>query len=141
MPSQTGKRVVGSDLYLSPHWTGLRYLAWKRADGHCERCDVVLVTGGWHLHHLTYERAGAELLSDVEAICVPCHQAEHPEKVILDAAGIQKEQRKRLHAKRRTVKRDKPKLKHGPGRKGCRNCGGLYSRKRHRLICVQRGLC
>jgi hypothetical protein len=29
------------------------------------------------VHHLTYERLGAELPGDLEAVCAPCHRAAH----------------------------------------------------------------
>lgn len=62
--------------YLSaPHWrdTRERYRASDRPQACycCEEAEDV------QLHHLTYERIGAELLEDLVALCRACHAAVH----------------------------------------------------------------
>ncbi len=61
-------------VYLSsPHWVKFR-AAFRAADVPqaciCGDDDV-------HLHHLTYERIGAELFSDVVPLCGSCHALVH----------------------------------------------------------------
>jgi len=58
----------------SDKWRELRRLVWQRAKGLCERCSEP----GAHVHHLTYERMGDELLSDLQLLCRRCHEEEHP---------------------------------------------------------------
>jgi hypothetical protein len=64
------------DYFETPHWKQFRRAAFedqRKRLGH-NRCelrgerDVTLI-----VHHLTYERMGAELLSDVRIVCKPCH--------------------------------------------------------------------
>lgn len=43
----------------------------------CERCRVRPAT---QTHHLTYDRCGAELEADLQAICRPCHESAHPNR-------------------------------------------------------------
>jgi hypothetical protein len=55
-----------------------RAAAEERSKWQCEmpwcRADTFLV-----LHHLTYDRAGRELASDVIMVCEPCHDEIHEE--------------------------------------------------------------
>lgn len=62
--------------HRSLHWASIRAQAKKRAQGCCEECGKP--TAEYHVHHLTYARRGKELLTDVLAICLPCHEAKHP---------------------------------------------------------------
>ena len=56
------------------HWKAVRNRALQRARYRCQRCgngrDV-------QVHHLTYERLGAEVTSDLEVVCRRCHRDEH----------------------------------------------------------------
>jgi hypothetical protein len=69
------------DKYLeTTHWKEFRRQAFKeqlKKLGHncCNRCQKSAVT--LHVHHLTYERLGKELITDVEIICGDCHEKEH----------------------------------------------------------------
>ena len=69
------------DNYLAtPHWRAFRQQAFaeqRKTLGHnrCNRCSKSAVT--LHVHHLTYERLGKELIQDVEIICPDCHHKEH----------------------------------------------------------------
>lgn len=69
-------RYARYDAYMgSPAWRQLRERALLRALGRCEECQVG--GRGLHVHHLTYQRFGAETLDDVRVLCAPCHQREH----------------------------------------------------------------
>lgn len=48
----------------------LREAVRKRCGGICERCHRSKMT---QTHHLTYERYGHELLTDLLGVCGPCH--------------------------------------------------------------------
>lgn len=62
------------EAYLrSALWKGKRRQVLQRANGCCETC--ARETGHLEVHHVTYERLGAELLSDLLALCVSCHAA------------------------------------------------------------------
>lgn len=66
--------------YLTtPQWQQKRRLVFLRAGGLCEGCRSVPAA---QVHHLTYERAGDELLFDLVAVCRDCHQRAHPDKVL-----------------------------------------------------------
>jgi 5-methylcytosine-specific restriction endonuclease McrA len=60
----------------SHHWRDLRARLIRERAG-CESCGHPPFSGGASLtlHHLTYERLGAELDSDVEVLCTVCHTA------------------------------------------------------------------
>ena len=65
-------------LYLdSWAWKQRRLGAIRRADGKCQTCG----NGGlFHVHHVTYERVGAERADDLRVLCVPCHKLRHSVK-------------------------------------------------------------
>jgi hypothetical protein len=70
----------GYSQYLqSDDWHEKRALVLKRDNRICQGC---LLAPADHVHHLTYARVGDELLFDLVAICRPCHQKAHPNKVI-----------------------------------------------------------
>ena len=73
---------MGKSIYLTGHWKRLRKIALVRCGGRCEGCGRELAGAG-HLHHLTYERAGQELETDVEILCLLCHGNEHPSRTFL----------------------------------------------------------
>lgn len=63
-----------NDYLLSPHWLSFRKRALDKAHHLCQSC------GSRHslqVHHLTYQRLGAELLSDVRVLCKDCHRSQH----------------------------------------------------------------
>jgi hypothetical protein len=76
-----GLTIEEYDKYLeTPHWKEFRRQAFKEqlktlGQNRCSRCQKSAVT--LHVHHLTYERLGKELLTDVEIICRDCHKKEH----------------------------------------------------------------
>lgn len=54
----------------SREWALLREQVRERSGNTCEHCFVAPQQA---VHHLTYERKGHELLTDLMAICNPCH--------------------------------------------------------------------
>ena len=46
----------------------------KLADYKCVKCSSVK---NLHAHHLTYDRIGEELQSDLQCLCLTCHEKEH----------------------------------------------------------------
>lgn len=67
---------------ISERWRALKAAARQRSGGRCEDCRCKLGKEA-HLHHLTYERRGHELLADVRLICLPCHGHRHPRHTFL----------------------------------------------------------
>ena len=63
----------------TPAWALRRSLVMDRCHGRCEGCRQA---SAFHVHHLTYEHAGNELLFELVALCRDCHQIAHPHKVI-----------------------------------------------------------
>lgn len=48
----------------------------KRAEvGHC--CELCSSSKSLQVHHLTYERLGAELMGDLQVLCGDCHMRAH----------------------------------------------------------------
>lgn len=63
------------DEYLgSPAWASIRSRVVDRAHGRCEGCRNAGID---HVHHLTYDRVGWELLYDLVALCRDCHDRAH----------------------------------------------------------------
>ena len=58
----------------SPEWKALKQAKLWRAGNKCQLCKS---TTNLHLHHLTYDRLGNELLTDLVLLCSVCHQAQH----------------------------------------------------------------
>lgn len=58
----------------SPEWREARRPVLARSGGRCEHCHEGPVE---HVHHVTYERLGAELPEDLLGLCRPCHHAVH----------------------------------------------------------------
>ena len=72
--------TAGRDFYLaylnSPAWRATRNRALHLAGWRCQRC------GGkrdLQVHHLTYDRLGAEWDQDLEVLCDGCHRRTHIE--------------------------------------------------------------
>jgi 5-methylcytosine-specific restriction endonuclease McrA len=58
----------------SSEWHSKRRAVIRRASGMCEGCGERRCT---QVHHLTYERAGHEMLFDLVAVCDQCHDEIH----------------------------------------------------------------
>jgi len=62
-------------LYLaSPDWQTLRQQVMRRDNDTCQECRWARAH---QVHHLTYDRAGREHLTDLIAICSSCHTQIH----------------------------------------------------------------
>ena len=57
----------------SPWWRKKREEKFKSVAYLCERCGKAAT----EVHHKHYDSLGAEVLSDLEALCRPCHKKEH----------------------------------------------------------------
>ncbi len=69
----------------SREWSVLKEAVKRRCGGICERCKHYQMN---HVHHLTYIRKYQELLEDLQAQCMPCHEYTHGKRdrdPILDA--------------------------------------------------------
>ncbi len=61
--------------YLESKWWKQRQAtAILQANGQCDKCAT---TERLRVHHLTYERLGAELDGDLRVLCETCHRIEH----------------------------------------------------------------
>lgn len=58
----------------SPAWRKRRAAAFARAGDKCERCGIPAFAARLEVHHVTYERFGAELPGDLETLCQKCHK-------------------------------------------------------------------
>jgi hypothetical protein len=63
----------------SQEWREKCRLKRERAEHVCEGCGLNKVN---HIHHLTYDNLGDELLFELVALCVECHQKIHPHREI-----------------------------------------------------------
>lgn len=69
---------IDYDVYMSSEqWFDKRDQIIARCNGICEDCNSKKTE---HVHHLTYERFGNELLDDLQGLCIECHQAKHPDR-------------------------------------------------------------
>lgn len=75
--------------YASREWALLKEQVKERADGICERCERRPIG---QTHHLTYERFGHELLTDLQGQCDECHTfvsgKSNVDPTAFDATGI-----------------------------------------------------
>lgn len=85
----TPRQSAARDFYLaylnSPAWRFRRNRALQDAGYRCSQC------GGkrdLQAHHLTYERLGAELQSDLQVLCADCHENRHIEETAKSDSGI-----------------------------------------------------
>lgn len=70
----------------SDAWRTKRQQAIQRAAGSCAGCNASL-RSPIHVHHLTYDHLGDELLFELVVICERCHQKLHPHREIV-AEGV-----------------------------------------------------
>lgn len=69
----------------SAAWQKVRDGILTRAKGKCEKCGKRPPA---QVHHKTYANLFNERDADLIALCVPCHQTEHPEKNILSPSFV-----------------------------------------------------
>jgi len=62
-------------------WRELKSDLVKWRGSKCERCE--LETTMLELHHLNYDRVGKELTSDLQLLCIPCHEIADKERAII----------------------------------------------------------
>lgn len=72
-PSERGSDVEYEAYLASPQWKKLRADRLRQAKFRCERCGNIKSADQLHVHHLTYERLGRELMSDLQVLCLGCH--------------------------------------------------------------------
>jgi len=78
---ETRKKIIDdnasrySEYLKSDAWEEKRKLVLKRAKYSCEGCGSEKTS--LDVHHLTYERKGCELLTDLVAYCRKCHSLAH----------------------------------------------------------------
>lgn len=63
-----------SEYLLTDHWRRMRERILERDNRQCVECTE---TENLHVHHLTYERVGCELDTDLITLCELCHAIEH----------------------------------------------------------------
>lgn len=67
------------DYLASPEWRGRRAEKLRHANYRCERCGAL--GQGLEVHHLTYDRLGHELETDLQVLCPACHKVADVERV------------------------------------------------------------
>jgi hypothetical protein len=66
--------------YLQTYnWQLIRKRVLEREKYICQGCGIAKAN---HVHHTTYENLGDELLFQLIALCVPCHNKLHPDKTL-----------------------------------------------------------
>jgi hypothetical protein len=88
----------------SKHWQRFRLKALKQHGKHCMLCGEDNIPF-FHVHHLTYDNIGHELMEDVVVLCPLCHSIVHIEGFDIKAA---------LKRSVRTAKPIRPKKKKTP---------------------------
>jgi hypothetical protein len=89
-------RSLAYENYLhSAEWITLRTRIVEKRGAWCEQCGS---TGRIELHHLTYERLGHELESDVRLLCFDCHRAAHTFNATAHAQQVRRRGQRHSHA-------------------------------------------
>ena len=68
------RKMPFTEYRLTKEWRARRSRVLLRAGNRCELCNA---SGLLDVHHRTYDRYGDELLSDLIALCRPCHSKYH----------------------------------------------------------------
>lgn len=69
----------------SPDWRQTRNRKLREAKYTCERCGA---RRDLNVHHRTYARLGAELMTDLEVLCFTCHNGHHKVEAETNELGI-----------------------------------------------------
>lgn len=72
--TKEARRQEYEEHLASPEWAATRRLVFEREKNLCQGCRQAR---GEHVHHLTYERLGRELLTDLVLFCRACHERAH----------------------------------------------------------------
>jgi hypothetical protein len=67
-----------NEYLLTDKWQEKREAVLAREDNLCQGCRSALAV---HIHHLSYENWGDELLFQLVAVCQDCHQRAHKRKL------------------------------------------------------------
>jgi hypothetical protein len=87
------------EVYLrSDHWRQMRQLALRDAE---DRCAVCNSSHQLDVHHRTYERLGAERLTDLLVLCRKCHQVFHESRRLVNSQPPPKKRRPSKAARKR----------------------------------------
>lgn len=71
------RRRAYNEHLASQEWRELRERVIEREQGICQGCRRAAIQ---EVHHLTYDRLGDELLTDLVGVCRACHLKFHPDK-------------------------------------------------------------
>lgn len=77
----TRKQWMYRQYLRTPDWQARRYKWLLASGGMCQRCGIGGEVSGLDVHHLTYDRLGEELESDVVVVCRPCHEKADQERL------------------------------------------------------------
>jgi len=64
----------------SPQWKQTRADALKRAGYKCQVCGAPQASKSLEVHHVTYDRLGTELPTDLRVLCKDCHKKADQER-------------------------------------------------------------
>ena len=73
-----------ADYIKSPQWERKRRHILERCDRACQGCGQSGIGISLDVHHLNYDRLGAEEVGDLIALCRACHKIAHEEGIVLD---------------------------------------------------------
>jgi hypothetical protein len=75
----TGELAADYEAYLQTrHWLELRLRIYELRKHACQRCHKQISV--YQVHHVNYIRLGKERDSDVQLVCVKCHEIIHKRK-------------------------------------------------------------
>lgn len=83
-PNESARRAYAEYLQ-TPGWRKTRDRALRLARWRCTQCHE---RRDLQVHHLTYDRLGHELDTDLAVLCVGCHENAHPEHYESDFLGL-----------------------------------------------------
>ena len=79
------KRSFWEKYLRSPQWKARRDARLRAVGYKCERCGINGPSARLEVHHLTYDRLGNELPSDLSVLCPRCHQEADAEREAREA--------------------------------------------------------
>jgi cytochrome c len=77
MSSQFYSKIGYQEYLKSSHWIDFKDKIYSRR----RQCEFCKINYGLNIHHLTYERLGAERTTDVMVLCRNCHYKHHEGKI------------------------------------------------------------
>lgn len=98
----------------SDKWKAIAEQTQKRDGYRCRDCGT---QAHLHVHHLTYDRFGNELLQDLKTLCKECHAKEHRRLRALKRARTRKQPARRVASRpvkpppqKKKIRKYKPSL-------------------------------